>query len=39
VRYSGDYDFFSREEIDALVRAAASEQDAAVYLTAACSLL
>jgi integrase len=35
VRYSGDYDFYSREEIDALVRAAASEQDAAVYLTAA----
>jgi integrase len=35
VRYSGDYDFYSREEIDALVRASASEQDAAVYLTAA----
>jgi len=35
VRYSGDYDFYSREEIDALVRAATSEQDAAVYLTAA----
>jgi len=35
VRYSGDYDFYSREEINALVRAAASEQDAAVYLTAA----
>jgi integrase len=35
VRYSGDYDFYSREEIDALVRAAASQQDAAVYLTAA----
>lgn len=35
VRYSGDYDFYSREEIDALVRAAASEQDAAIYLTAA----
>jgi integrase len=35
VRYSGDYDFYSREEIEALVRAAASEQDAAVYLTAA----
>jgi integrase len=34
VGYSGDYDFYSREEIDALVRAAASEQDAAVYLTA-----
>jgi hypothetical protein len=27
VRYSGDYDFYSREEIDALVRAAASDQD------------
>ncbi len=35
VRYSGDYDFYSREEIDALVRAATSEQDSAVYLTAA----
>lgn len=35
VRYSGDYDFYSREEIDALVRAARSEQDAAIYLTAA----
>jgi integrase len=35
VRYSGDYDFYSREEVDALVRAAASEQDAAIYLTAA----
>lgn len=35
MRYSGDYDFYSREEIDALVRTAASEQDAAVYLTAA----
>jgi integrase len=35
VRYSGDYDFYSREEIDTLVRAAASEQDAAIYLTAA----
>jgi integrase len=35
VRYSGDYDFYSREEIDALVRAADSEQDAAIYLTAA----
>jgi integrase len=34
VRYSGDYDFYSREEIDALVRAAASEQDAAIFLTA-----
>jgi integrase len=35
VRYSGDYDFYSREEIDALARAAASEQDEAIYLTAA----
>lgn len=35
VRYSGDYDFFDREELDALVAAAASEQDAAIYLTAA----
>ncbi len=35
VRYSGDYDFYSREEIDALVRAAASDQDAAIYTTAA----
>ena len=35
IRYSGDYDFFAREEVDALVRAAASEQDAAIYLTAA----
>ncbi|MGH2849448.1 MAG: tyrosine-type recombinase/integrase [Solirubrobacteraceae bacterium] len=35
VRYSGDYDFYAREEVDALVRAAASDQDAAIYLTAA----
>jgi integrase len=35
VRYSGDYDFYSREEIDALARAAASDQDAAIYLAAA----
>ena len=35
VRYSGDYDFYSREEIEALVRTAASEQDAAIYLSAA----
>ncbi len=35
VRYSGDYDFYSREETDALVRAAASEQDGVIYLTAA----
>jgi integrase len=35
VRYSGDYDFYSREEINALARAAETEQDAAIYLTAA----
>ncbi|HEX3691951.1 MAG TPA: site-specific integrase [Solirubrobacteraceae bacterium] len=35
VRYSGDYDFYSGEEISALTRAAANEQDAALYLTAA----
>lgn len=35
VRYSGDYDFYTGEEIAALTRAAANEQDAAVYLTAA----
>lgn len=35
VRYSGDYDWYSREEVDALVRAAAGEQDAAIYVTAA----
>ena len=35
VRYSGDYDFYSREEIEALVRAAATDQDGAIYLTAA----
>ena len=35
VRYSGDYDFYSREEVDALVRAAASDQDGAIYLAAA----
>jgi integrase len=34
-RYSGDFDFFSPEEVQALARAAASEQDAAFYLTAA----
>jgi hypothetical protein len=34
-RYAGDYDFYSREEIDCFVRAAASEQDAAIFLTAA----
>jgi integrase len=35
VRYSGDYDIYTREEIDAIVRAAADDQDAAIYLTAA----
>ncbi|MGH2914360.1 MAG: tyrosine-type recombinase/integrase [Solirubrobacteraceae bacterium] len=35
VRYSGDYDFYSRSEIDSLVAAAASQQDAAIYLAAA----
>jgi integrase len=35
VRYSGDLDIYTREEIDALMRAAASEQDAAIFLTAA----
>jgi integrase len=34
-RQSGDIDVFSPEEVMALVRAAASEQDAAIYLTAA----
>jgi integrase len=37
VRYSGDYDIYSREEIDAIVRAAADEQDAAIFLIAAVS--
>jgi integrase len=35
VRYSGDYDIYSREEVDALVRAAADDQDAAIFLGAA----
>jgi hypothetical protein len=35
VSCSGDYDFYSREEVEALARAAASEQDSAIYLTAA----
>jgi integrase len=35
VRLTGDIDVFSPEEVWALVRAAASEQDGAVYLTAA----
>jgi integrase len=34
-RSSGDLEVFSAEEVMALVRAAASEQDAAIYLTAA----
>lgn len=34
-RTSGDIEVFSPEEVLALVRAAASEQDAAIYLTAA----
>jgi integrase len=34
-RYSGDLDFFSPDEVMRLVRAAASEQDAAIFLTAA----
>lgn len=34
-RPSGDIDVFSPEEVRALVRAAASEQDAAIFLTAA----
>jgi integrase len=34
-RYSGDLDFYAPEEVHALVRAAASEQDGAIYLTAA----
>jgi integrase len=35
VRLTGDIDVFSPEEVWALVRAAASEQDAAIFLTAA----
>ena len=35
VRYSGDIEVFSPEEVLALVRAADSEQDGAIYLTAA----
>jgi integrase len=35
VRIAGDIDVFSPEEVWALVRAAASEQDGAIYLTAA----
>lgn len=33
--YSGTLDFYSTEEIWALVRAADSDQDAAIFLTAA----
>jgi integrase len=35
VRYSGDYDYFFREEIAALARAGASQRDGAIFLTAA----
>jgi integrase len=35
VRYSGDYDLYSPEEVKALVRAASSEQDAAIFAAAA----
>lgn len=35
VRCSGDYDFYGREEVAALVAAAISEQDAAIFLAAA----
>ena len=34
-RYTGDFDFYSPEEVRALVCAAASERDGAMYLTAA----
>jgi integrase len=34
-RYSGELEFFSPEEVMALVRAAACERDAAIFLTAA----
>jgi len=34
MRYSGDYDFYDRDQIDALIAAAAGDQDATVYLTA-----
>jgi integrase len=37
IRASGDIDVFSPEEVWALVRAAADEQDAAIFLTAAFS--
>lgn len=35
ITYTGEFDTYSREEIDALTRAAASDQDAAIYTTAA----
>jgi integrase len=35
VRYSGEFDTFDSDELAALVRAAADEQDAALFLTAA----
>ena len=35
VRYSGDYDMYSREEIDVIIRQATDGQDAAIILTAA----
>jgi integrase len=35
IRYSGDYDLYSREEVEALIRAAASDHDAAVFAAAA----
>lgn len=37
-RSSGDIDVFSPEEVMALVRAASSEHDAAIFLTAAFTL-
>jgi integrase len=33
-RYSGDYDMYSREDIDAIIRCASDDQDAAIILTA-----
>jgi integrase len=35
VRYSGDYDMYSREEIDAIIRCTSDDQDAAIILAAA----
>jgi integrase len=34
-RYSGDYDTYSRAEVDAIVRCAADDKDAAIILSAA----